>query len=277
MSVVSASRHPTSWVRAGGHELAVLDVAGLGGDARPVVLVPGYTGSKEDFAPLFPALTSAGHRCIALDQRGQYESAGPDDPASYTVESLGADVVELVATLGLPRPHLVGHSFGGLVARAAVLAAPAAFASLTLLGSGPAALTGLRVERFRSFEPVVEALGHEAAFDVISAEDIRLQQLPELREFLRTRWVRSSAAGLKGMGAAIMAEPDRCAELRGTGVPLLVAHGEWDDCWSPSTQGEMAQRLGAEHVVIADAVHSPNAESPAATSAALLAFWTRHP
>ena len=42
--------------------------------------------------------------------------------------------------------HLVGHSFGGLVTRAAVLAEPALFTSLTLLGSGPAKLSGRRAD-----------------------------------------------------------------------------------------------------------------------------------
>jgi pimeloyl-ACP methyl ester carboxylesterase len=275
MSVVRASAHPTSWVPAGEHELAVLDVGG--GGARAAVLVPGYTGSKEDFGPLLPALTGAGHRCVAYDQRGQYESPGSDDPLTYTVDSLAADLLALVASLDLARPHLVGHSFGGLVARTAVIASPGAFASLTLLGSGPAALTGARVERFQMFQPVIDEMGHVAAFDVISAADTRLASMPELREFLRTRWARSTEAGLRGMGEAVLTEPDRCAALRETGVPVLVAHGQWDDCWSPEIQAEMAGRLGAEHVVIPDAMHSPNSENPPATAAALLAFWSRHP
>jgi pimeloyl-ACP methyl ester carboxylesterase len=262
-------------VRAGEHELAFLDVAAEG--ARPVVLVPGYTGSKEDFGPLLAALTAAGHRCVAVDQRGQYESPGGDDPASYTVDSLATDLLALVSVLGLDRPHLLGHSFGGLVARAAVIADPAAFTSLTLLGSGPAALTGPRVDRFRTFQPIVDALGHAAAFDVISADDTRLDTMPELRLFLRQRWTRSTEAGLRGMGDAILAEPDRCSALRATGLPMLVAHGEWDDCWSPDTQAKMARRLGAEHVVIPDAMHSPNSENPGATAAALLTFWSHHP
>ena len=37
-------------------------------------------------------------------------------------------------------------------------------------------------------------------------------------------------------------------------------------------QAEMAQRLAAEHRVIADAVHSPAVEQPEETAAALLAF-----
>ena len=39
------------------------------------VLLPGFTGSKEDFIPLLPLIAAAGYRVICYDQRGQYESA----------------------------------------------------------------------------------------------------------------------------------------------------------------------------------------------------------
>jgi pimeloyl-ACP methyl ester carboxylesterase len=50
-------------------------------------------------------------------------------------------------------------------------------------------------------------------------------------------------------------------------------YGEKDDAWSPATQSEMARRLGCEVSVIRDAWHSPAAENPDATVAALLSFW----
>ena len=91
------------------------------GDRAPVLLVPGYTGSKEDFRLLLAPLAEAGHPVVALDQRGQFQSPGPDDLGAYAVDVLARDVLTVVAQLGGP-VHLVGHSFGGLVARAAVLA-----------------------------------------------------------------------------------------------------------------------------------------------------------
>src|SRR5438093_11764320 len=82
----------------------------------PVLLVPGYTGSKEDFLPILGPLARAGHRTVAIDLRGQHESGGPDDPAAYTIAALAKDVADVLAGLGAPA-HLVGHSFGGLVCR----------------------------------------------------------------------------------------------------------------------------------------------------------------
>src|SRR3954454_85086 len=126
------------------------------------LMVAGYTGSKEDFAPLLAPLADAGYRVVAIDQRGQFESPGPDDPAAYSVEELGADVLEVGRLLreecGDPL-HLLGHSFGGLVTRAAVLAEPGMFASVTLLGSGPSRLTGRRAEMLDHLAPLLDTGG----------------------------------------------------------------------------------------------------------------------
>jgi pimeloyl-ACP methyl ester carboxylesterase len=247
------------------------------GDGPPVLFVPGYTGTKEDFLPVLPLLAAAGLRAVAMDLPGQYETPGPDDLAAYTPDTLAASVLAVADRLG-DRPHLVGHSFGGLVARAAVIAAPDAARSLVLLDSGPAAIGGDRRERMAALEPVLAAGGLPAVYDALrtmAAADPAWVALPEAHKaFLRERFLAGSAAGLQGMGDALRSEPDRTDELKATGIPLLVAYGEHDDAWAPSVQASMAARLGAETVVIRDAIHSPAVQQPAATARALLAFWT---
>lgn len=248
------------------------------GDGPPVVLVPGYTGTKEDFALVLAPLAAGGVRAVAIDLPGQFESPGPDDPAAYAVDTLAGTVRAVVAELG-GRAHLVGHSFGGLVCRSATIADPAAVASLTLLDSGPGAIGGNRRERMEALEPLLAAGGMTGVYDaleMLATADPQWAALPgEHRDFLRRRFLSGTEAGLRGMGDALRAEPDRTVELRATGVPVLVAYGEQDDAWPPTVQAEMAERLGAEHLVIAGAVHSPAAQQPAATVGALLDFWSR--
>ena len=241
------------------------------------LLVPGYTGTKEDFAPILDELADHGHRVVAMDQPGQYESIGPDDPAAYTVRWLGSVVRAVAAALGDGPVHLLGHSFGGLVTREAVIAEPELFRSLTLLGSGPAAIGGPRKDRMAYLEPLLEAGGMQAVYDGVeqlAKLDPTWSASPaELREFLRVRFLASSGPGLKGMGDALLSEPDRIDELSAVGLPLLVCHGAHDDAWLPATQATMARRLGARHEVIADAVHSPAVEAPEDTVAVLSRFW----
>jgi pimeloyl-ACP methyl ester carboxylesterase len=266
----------------GAGPLAALDTGP--GDEGTVLMVAGYTGSKEDFAPLLAPLSASGYRVVVMDQRGQYESPGPDDPDRYSVAELAEDVVGvarvLVAESGGP-VHLLGHSFGGLVARGAVLAAPVLFRSFTLLGSGPAQLTGGRAELLDHMTPLLDAGGvalvHET-MEQVAMTDPKAQAVPApTREFYARRFLRNSEAGLRGMAAAMLAEPDRVEELKATGLPVLVAHGEADDAWMPHVQSDMASRLGARYEAIEDSIHSPAVENPPKTIAVLCDFWSSVP
>src|SRR4051812_23151288 len=75
------------------------------------LLLPGFTGSKEDFIALHGPLSAAGYRSVAVDGRGQYETAGPeDDERPYAQAELARDVLAQAAALGPARIHLLGHS-----------------------------------------------------------------------------------------------------------------------------------------------------------------------
>ena len=243
---------------------------------RPaVLLVPGYTGSKEDFLPILGPLARAGHPTVAIDLRGQHESGGPEDAAAYTISALAKDVADVLAGLGGPG-HLVGHSFGGLVCRRVVLDGARPL-TLTLLGSGPAALGGQRAAIVELMRPLLDEGGVAALADAAANADRNNPKYAgvnaEVMEFLHQRMLNSPAAALRTMGEQLITATDATEELRATGVRVLVAHGETDDAWTPAEQKDMAERLGATYVSIAGSVHSPACEAPAATVETLLEFW----
>jgi pimeloyl-ACP methyl ester carboxylesterase len=265
----------------GAGPLAALDT-GADDVSATALLVAGYTGSKEDFAPILGPLSAAGLRVVAYDQPGQYESPGPDDPAGYAFGALAAVTREVADQLDGP-VHLLGHSLGGLVARAAVLADPARWTSLVLMDSGqgaPVDGAGGRRERLdvaRAALPHGMAAIYDAMQEWSRAQPGWQPEEPAVADYLRRRFVASSPAGLVGMGEALLAEPDRTAELAAAtaaaGLPVLVLYGADDDAWSPAAQAAMAARLGAATTSIPDAAHSPAVENPAATARAMLDFW----
>ncbi len=247
------------------------------------LLLPGFTGSKEDYAPLLDSIADAGIEVIAVDLPGQYESPGPDDEGAYRPEALGAVFAELIGKLAADgrRVLLLGHSYGGLVARGAVLA-DAPVVGLTLLDSGPGELPpGYRRGALDLAEPSVRKNGVAAAQRLRETLDSTAPEWAdtpeELKEFFRIRILRSSVAALLGMSTVLRTEPDRVAKLsralRSVGAPSLVVCGEADDAWSVASQRDMADRLDADFAVVPGAKHSPNTENPDGLLSTLLPTW----
>ncbi|WP_405361272.1 alpha/beta fold hydrolase [Kitasatospora sp. NBC_00085] len=269
-------------------EFAALRAEPAGAVRGSALLVPGFTGSKEDFIALLEPLAAAGYRVTAVDQRGQFETGGPDDPAAYAVDALGADVRALSAVLaadGGPL-HLLGHSFGGQVVREAVLAAaaegPLPWRSLTLMSTGPGAIEPGEAERTKLLISVLPTMSLEEIWQVLQqmeegSGDPARHRTPEVTGFLHRRWLANVPQALMTTGSHLVDAPDLVDELAAAAgaLPALVLSGVRDYAWPVPEQTKMAERLGARRVVVEDAGHSPNAEQPAATAEALAGFWSR--
>ncbi len=253
-------------------------------DSPVILLVPGYTGSKEDFAPVLDALALLGCTAIAVDQPGQYESPGPDDETAYTPAALGPVLASVVTGLAVGRQViLLGHSFGGLVSREAVLAG-APISGLLLLCSGPAAFTsGKRFDALTKAAPVLREHGAQELYDRGQrAAGLDPDDPDPLAQFLRRRFLASNPWSLRGMGDALLAETDRTADLAAAlavaSTPVAVIAGEADDAWPLDSQRQMARTLGTDLVLVPGGAHSPAVEAPEnliAVMTPLLRSWVR--
>lgn len=255
-------------------DFAVLDAAPRTPAHATALLLPGYTGSKEDFVALLEPLTDAGFRVVSVDGRGQYETHGPDQQSAYAQVELARDVLAQADALGAERPvHLLGHSLGGQIARAAVLLDAAPFRSLTLMSSGPAEIVPAQQKKARMLSDALAGLTMDEVWTAMRELDPPEDADTDDGEDLRRRWLRHNPAQLIATGAQLATEPDRVDELAALGLPVHVVSGESDDVWPVPSLDAMARRLGARRTVIEGAEHSPNTARPGPTAAALAAFW----
>jgi pimeloyl-ACP methyl ester carboxylesterase len=261
---------------------------------NPALLVPGYTGSKENFLPILEPLAAAGRTVVAMDLRGQYQSPAGEDRDQYGAAALAADVLAVADSIGgqTGGVHLVGHSLGGLIAREAALRQPAALASLTLLGSGPGVIGGQRADALRDVLALLDPSGgtqgdDRAQLAALVRQAWHDQHEPQARAegvdehiiaFLKERTLRTCPVHLIVLARYLLTCPDRTDELAVTvraGLPALVLYGENDDAWPPAEQDRMARRLHAERTCIPGAAHSPAIEAPETTAGTLTGFWNR--
>lgn len=254
-----------------------------------VLLVPGFTGSKEDFIALIPVLRDLGYLVASYDQRGQYESPGPGDFESYSLSAFAEDVVAVAQQIR-PNPdvpvHVVGHSFAGLVVRQAVIDAhrnhtELNFSSLTLLASGPGPVPG---ELQLMCRQLIDFLPHTSLEEIwhikeeVDQGDSRVPADDSVYQFLRKRFVSNNPYALAAK-AQILIEvaldvPLLKQAATQLGLPILVSFGDQDDRWTPAEQIQMAADLECRHVIFDGLAHSPAAEDPHRTATAFEAYFT---
>ncbi|MET7294373.1 alpha/beta hydrolase [Streptomyces griseoloalbus] len=264
-------------------EFAVVDVPPAAGVPAKgtALLLPGYTGSKEDFALVHEPLAARGYRTVAVDGRGQYESDGPtDDESAYAQAELAQDVLAQATAFGTP-VHLVGHSLGGQIARAAALLDHSPFRSLTLISSGPARISVSQEQRVKLLRDALAVMSMAECWEAILAMGPPEEVGGPARgiggqERLRRRWLRTRPAQLRATGRQLCVESDRVVELAAVPLPFHVLSGARDDTWPVADLDKMALRLRAHRTVIEGAEHSPTIDRPEPTARALADFWDDH-
>lgn len=141
----------------------------LGSDKTPLLCLHGGPGMPSDALEPLEALATTGRAVIRYDQLGCGRSDRPRDPSLWTTSTFVDELAAVRRGLGLERVHLLGWSWGGMLALEYLLdRQPEGVASL-VLASAPASAPLWReeVQRLREGLPahVVRAMArYESAY-----------------------------------------------------------------------------------------------------------------
>ncbi|MFK4730118.1 alpha/beta fold hydrolase [Agromyces mediolanus] len=230
-----------------------------------VLLVPGATGSKEDFVLMLPLLADAGYRVEAFDLAGQYESAaaGPwrlDPPRERYDRALFLGDLLAVLRSGTGPVHVLGYSFAGTIAQEALSLEPERFASLALLSSPPEPGQAFRgVKRIGALSGFTTP--RQGAALMLWGIRNNLNRVPPGRlAFVRERFRLTRRDSVDDLIACMMATPDLRQEVAASSIPKLVAVGA-HDLWPLELHARSARELGARFTVYPTG-HSPCETTP---------------
>jgi len=216
------------------------------GEGPPILMLHGLGGTSNSFQPLVPPL--AGFRIVRPDLPGAGRSPTPAHP--ITVGSL-VDAVENAAThLGVNRVHVVGHSFGTLIAQHIAARRPDRVASLTLFGpilepqdaARERLLERAATARNEGMSVVADQLARSALSSAVANEN------PVAVAFVRESHMRQDAEGF-ARSCEALAQAEK-AEHRLIDCPTLIVTGDEDAVGPASVARELADKIGGAKTVI---------------------------
>jgi proline-specific peptidase len=268
-----------------------------GGKRTPLLTLHGGPGIPHSYLDPLAELAHDGRDVVFYDQVGCGDSTHPHDPSLWSVD-LFVDELDIVrAGLGLDRVHVLGQSWGGMLALDYAIRKPAGLASLVLADTAPSMAQWVtETARLRAGLPenVQRTLAeHEAAGTIDSPEyaeammafyaehvcrldpwpdcvERAFAALEEDPEVYYTMWGPNEftcTGSLKTWDVR-----DRLGEID---VPTLVICGRHDEATPAIAQTLVDGIPGAELHIFEHSSHLPHAEEPEAFRAVVDDFLER--
>jgi len=259
-----------------------LEIAETGVGGRPLLMVHGFTGAKEDFGDWWDQLAERGWHVVAPDLRGHGASDHPDRAEDYSLELFESDLVALVDDLGWDRFVLVGHSMGGMIGQDIAIHHRERIQGLVLMDTvanapamkgGGATLVVLKVvSRLFGMKTMARFLRKPPPGSPESVRRLYAER-PGYADWAQAKILASSPVMARTMTAALPGRADRVPALRSLDMPVLVIVGEHDMPGFLDESSRMADAIpGATFVVMDGAAHSPQLETPDQWWAAVTGF-----
>lgn len=248
----------------------------------PLVCLHGGPGATHDYLTPLEGIAATGRRVVLYDQLGWGNSDHPQNPSMWTTELFVDEHAVLLRELGLERAHLLGHSWGGMLALEYALTQPAELASLVL-----ASATASSRQWAEESERLISELPSEVRETIRKHQAAGTTDSPEYqeacREFSRRHGGRhvnpkpewfNKAMGKLGENEIYLTMwgpseffitgtlkdwdvSERLGEIR---VPTLVTAGRFDEA-TPALAKTLQRGIpGSECVIFEKSAHFPHVE-----------------
>jgi pimeloyl-ACP methyl ester carboxylesterase len=258
-----------------GHSIYYVDR----GRGEPLILIHGFGASLYSWRHVIGPLSES-HRVIAVDLIGFGFSDKPD--IEYSVPLFAEQIVHVMDRLGLPRAVLVGNSMGGRTAATIAVRHPERARGLVLIdpalymnngGDRPLLFTLARQPCLGEFLSLFNSRSRVRAM----MEDIFYDDSIPTEADVDTYYAPLTMRGGSRAALSLLRNRGQDAELEAAlprlRKPTLIVWGAHDK-WIPAANGERlkADIPGSSLLIIENAGHAPQEETPAPVIAAVSEF-----
>jgi pimeloyl-ACP methyl ester carboxylesterase len=273
-----------SFVRVGSLRIHYIEHPGAG---TSVVLIHGLPGTAEDWNEVTPLLK--GGRTIAIDRPGFGYSSGGYVPFERQLSTIHA----LLAKLGVARPILVGHSYGGTISLGYAERYPGEVRGLVLVdaaaaGTHPGSFARLQAHFIQFIQlPVIEQVA-DATFsqllrtasaeagdsEAFAPDPVAAAHLRRLLAINMTHGNLEALAGEYLAAGGVIDQIDR--GLQAIDTPAVVIQGDHDHLVEPVYGRRLAAALPHARLVVLGGGHMQPYDHPAAVAAAVHSLDVAH-
>jgi proline-specific peptidase len=232
----------------------------------PLLCLHGGPGGTHAPLEVLGALSEQGRRVVFYDQLGSGDSDRPDDPSLWTVATFVEQLATVREALGLDRLHLLGSSWGGMLALECALTHPPGLASL-VLNSTPTSAPRWAEETGRLSAALPAGLDDKEAETEFKRRYIcRLDPEPEALARARAKFGSQVYETMWGDNeytvTGTLKDWDITGRLGEIGVPTLITSGRYDECTPALVEPLHKGIQGSEWVLFEDSSHMSYLEEP---------------
>jgi len=292
----TGERHVEGYMPFRGHKVWYRVVgAQQNPDLHPLLCLHGGPGTPHDYMEPLARMVESGRQVIFYDQLGCGRSDRPDKPDLWTIDTFLDELRTVRQHLGLDRVHMLGSSWGGMLAMEYALTQPDGLASLILAGA-PASipLWIAEADRLREDLPAdIQALlrHHEAAGTTDAPEYQDAMMVFYRKHVCRLDpWPDYVSRAFDTMGLQVYSTMYGPSEFHATGTlkdwdithrlpeiptPTLITSGRYDEA-TPTVVGAVNDGIpNSEWVLFEQSSHMPFVEEPNTYIQVLGEFLTR--